>query len=156
MNGKMKKKNLKSTYMKKLKSSLKTELAIVYLTSDDTKFLNEYKAVIYESSLNEKQTTDRRWKEMKTKIAELVCEILKKKQWGIFFKNEPIQALPVQDNTTLYRVNEVRDDELLDAIEYSMEERINELQNHQAEREENQTEQESSSGTKQTLDDTSK
>ena len=142
--------------MKKLKSSLKTELAIVYLTSDDTKFLNEYKAVIYESSLNEKQTTDRRWKEMKTKIAELVCEILKKKQWGIFFKNEPIQALPVQDNTTLYRVNEVRDDELLDAIEYSMEERINEWQNHQAEREENQTEQESSSGTKQTLDDTSK
>ena len=93
---------------------------------------------------------------MKTKIAELVCEILKKKQWGIFFKNEPIQALPVQDNTTLYRVNEVRDDELLDAIEYSMEERINEWQNHQAEREENQTEQESSSGTKQTLDDTSK
>ena len=142
--------------MKKLKSSLKTELAIVYLTSDDTKFLNEYKAVIYESSLNEKQTTDRRWKEMKTKIAELVCEILKKKQWGIFFKNEPIQALPVQDNTTLYRVNEVRDDELLDTIEYSMEERINEWQNHQAEREENQTEQESSSGTKQTLDDTSK
>ena len=142
--------------MKKLKSSLKTELAIVYLTSDDTKFLNEYKAVIYESSLNEKQTTDRRWKEMKTKIAELVCKILKEKQWGIFFKNEPIQALPAQDNTTLYKVNEVRDDELLDAIEYSMEERINEWQNHQAEREENQTEQESSSGTKQTLDDTSK
>ena len=93
---------------------------------------------------------------MKTKIAELVCKTLKEKQWGIFFKNEPIQALPVQDNTTLYRVNEVRDDELLDAIEYSMEERINEWQNHQAEREENQTEQESSSGTKQTLDDTSK
>ena len=93
---------------------------------------------------------------MKTRIAEIVCEILKEKQWGIFFKNEPIQALPVQDNTTLYRVNEVRDDELLDAIEYSMEERINEWQNHQAEREENQTEQESSSGTKQTLDDTSK
>ena len=38
---------------------------------------------------------------MKTKIAELVCQILKEKQWGIFFKNEPVQALPVQDNTTL-------------------------------------------------------
>ena len=153
---KMKKKNSESSLVKKLKNSLKTELARVYLTSDDTKFLNEYQAIIHESSLSEKQTTDRRWKEMKTKIAELVCEILKEKQWGIFFKNEPIQALPAQDNTTLYKVNEVRDDELLDAIEYSMEERINEWQNHQAEREENQTEQESSSGTKQTLDDTSK
>ena len=152
----MKKKNSESSLVKKLKNSLKTELARVYLTSDDTKFLNEYQAVIHESSLSEKQTTDRRWKEMKTKIAELVCEILKEKQWGIFFKNEPIQALPAQDNTTLYKVNEVRDDELLDAIEYSMEERINEWQNHQAEREENQTEQESSSGTKQTLDDTLK
>tara|TARA_Y100000310_G_scaffold301966_1_gene338875 strand:+ start:39 stop:515 length:477 start_codon:yes stop_codon:yes gene_type:complete len=153
---KMKKKNSESSLVKKLKNSLKTELGRVYLTSDDTKFLNEYQAIIHESSLSEKQTTDRRWKEMKTKIAELVCEILKEKQWGIFFKNEPIQALPAQDNTTLYKVNEVRDDELLDAIEYSMEERINEWQNHQAEREENQTEQESSSGTKQTLDDTLK
>ena len=152
----MKKKNSESSLVKKLKNSLKTELGRVYLTSDDTKFLNEYQAIIHESSLSEKQTTDRRWKEMKTKIAELVCEILKEKQWGIFFKNEPIQALPAQDNTTLYKVNEVRDDELLDAIEYSMEERINEWQNHQAEREENQTEQESSSGTKQTLDDTLK
>ena len=156
MNSRTKKKNSESSLVKKLKNSLKTELGRVYLTSDDTKFLNEYQAIIHESSLSEKQTTNRRWKEMKTKIAELVCEILKEKQWGIFFKNEPIQALPVQDNTTLYKVNEVRDDELLDAIEYSMEERINEWQNHQAEREENQTEQESSSGTKQTLDDTLK
>ena len=30
---------------------------------------------------------------MKTKIAEIVCQILKEKQWGIFFKNEPMQSL---------------------------------------------------------------
>ena len=90
---------------------------------------------------------------MKTKIAELVCKVIKEKQWGIFFKNEPIQALPVQDNTTLYKVNEVRDDELLYAIECAME-RTSEWQSHQAERKGNQTEKGLSSGTNQILNDT--
>ena len=53
---------------------------------------------------------------MKTKIAELVCDIIKEKQWGIFFKHEPMKALPVQDNTSLYKINEVNNDELMDAV----------------------------------------
>ena len=121
MSGKMTKKSLKNTWITKLKKNLTTELAIVYLTSDDTKFLDEYEAVIYEASLNETETTNRRWIEMKTKIAEIVSEILKEKQWGIFFKNEPVQALPIQDSTMVYKVNEVKQDELLDAIEDKME-----------------------------------
>ena len=153
MNSEKTKKSLESFSIKKLKSFLKTELAIVYLTSDDIKFLNEYQAVIHESSLHEKKTTDRRWEQMKTKIAELVSEILKEKQWGIFFKNEPVQALPVQDNTTLYKVNEVKEDELFDAIEHKME-RIVEWQNHQAESKQNQTDNESLNGMNQTLRNT--
>tara|TARA_R100000781_G_scaffold99833_1_gene63402 strand:- start:159 stop:626 length:468 start_codon:yes stop_codon:yes gene_type:complete len=153
MSGKMTKKNLKSTWITKLKKNLTTELAIVYLTSDDTKFLDEYEAVIYEASLDETETTKRRWIEMKTKIAEIVCEILKEKQWGIFFKNEPIQALPVQDSTMVYKVNEVKQDELLDAIEYKME-RMDAWQSHQAEKEQNPITKESSNGMKQTLSNT--
>ena len=91
---------------------------------------------------------------MKTKIAEIVCQILKEKQWGIFFKNEPMQSLPVQDNTSLYKINEVKDDELIDAIKLAMEERMNEWQNHQAEEEQNQTDKGLSTGTNQTLLDT--
>ena len=153
MSGKMTKKNLKSTWITKLKKNLTTELAIVYLTSDDTKFLDEYEAVIYEASLNETETTNRRWIEMKTKIAEIVSEILKEKQWGIFFKNEPVQALPIQDSTMVYKVNEVKQDELLDAIEDKME-RIDAWQNHQAEKEQNPITKESSNGMKQTLSNT--
>ena len=149
MSGKMTKKNLKSTWITKLKKTLTTELAIVYLTSDDTKFLDEYEAVIYEASLNETETTNRRWIEMKTKIAEIVSEILKEKQWGIFFKNEPVQALPIQDSTMVYKVNEVKQDELLDAIEDKME-RMDAWQNHQAEKEQNPITKESSNGMKQT------
>ena len=91
---------------------------------------------------------------MKTRIAEIVCEILKEKQWGIFFKNEPMQSLPVQDNTALYKINEVNKDELVDAIEQAIEERMTEWQNHQAQEKENQTASGLSSGTNQTLIDT--
>ena len=94
---------------------------------------------------------NRRWEEMKTNIAELVCEVLKKKQWGIFFKNEPVQSLPVQDSTTLYKVNEVKEDELVCAIKETIEERVNEWQ-HQTSQ--NQTDSESLNGTNQTLSDT--
>ena len=89
---------------------------------------------------------------MKTNIAELVCEVLKNKQWGIFFKNEPIQSLPVQDSTTLYKINEVRDEELVRAIKDAVEERVGEWQNHQTGQ--NQNDRESLTGMKQTLSDT--
>ena len=96
--------------MKKLKSYLKTELAIIYLTSDGKSFFNENLAIIHECSLDQTRTRERRWDNMKTKIAEIVCQILKEKQWGIFFKNEPMQALPIQNNTSIYKINDVYDD----------------------------------------------
>ena len=154
MSGKVRKMNSKNTYLKKLKSFLKTEIARVYLTSDGKQFFDEYIAVIHESSLDEQREKDRRWNQMKTKIAELVCQIIKEKQWGIFFKNEPMQALPIQNNTSIYRINEVKDDELMDAIQKAMDERIDEWQNHQADSTENQTDSELSSGTNQTLSST--
>ena len=140
--------------MTKLKSYLKTEIAGVYLTSDGKQFFDEYLAVIHESTLDKQREINRRWNKMKTRIAEIVCEILKEKQWGIFFKNEPMQSLPVQDNTALYKINEVKKDELVDAIEQAIEERMTEWQNHQAQEKENQTDSGLSSGTNQTLIDT--
>jgi len=86
---------------------------------------------------------------MTIKIAELVHDILREKKWGIFFKNEPVQALPVQDSTTLYRVNEVKDEEFTTAIQRGIDERINEWQNPGP----NQTETKSSDGMKTTSDD---
>ena len=89
---------------------------------------------------------------MKSNIAELVCEVLKNKKWGIFFKNEPMQSLPVQDSTTIFKVNEVREDELISAIKDAVEERVSEWQNHQTGQ--SQNDNESLRGTNQTLNDT--
>ena len=151
MNGKKIQNPFQSSYVTKLKSWIKTELRTVYLTSDKKQYLNEYEALIHESALEETRKMNRRWEEMKANIAELVCEVLKKKQWGIFFKNEPVQSLPVQDSTTLYKVNEVKEDELVCAIKETIEERVNEWQ-HQTSQ--NQTDSESLNGTNQTLSDT--
>ena len=93
---------------------------------------------------------------MKTNIAELLCEVLKEKQWGIFFKHEPVQALPVQNNTVLYKVNEVKEDELVHEIKEAINNRINERkeewQGNQTNH--NPTSQELSDGMKTTSDNT--
>ena len=151
MNGKKIQNPFQSSYVTKLKSWIKTELRTIYLTSDKKQYLNEYEALIHESALEENRKMNRRWEEMKTNIAELVCEVLKKKQWGIFFKNEPVQSLPVQDSTTLYKVNEVKEDELVCAIKDTIEERVNEWQHQTSQK---ATDSESLNGTNQTLKDT--
>ena len=139
-----------------LKSLLKTELTITYLTSDGSRFFEEYEAVIHEYSLQQNKAKERRWNEMKTKIAELVCDIIKEKQWGIFFKHEPMKALPVQDETSLYKINEVNRDELMDAVMQVLEERMSEWQERKANIKENQTDNELLIGTNQTLKNTEK
>jgi len=124
MSGKKTRKNLKNTYMEKLKSFVKTELKQIYLASDDKIFLTEYEALIHESDLEDKRKKERRWNEMILNITELVCKVLEDKNWGLFFKNEPIQALPIQDSGTLYKVNEVKIEELVSCLEQEINERI--------------------------------
>ena len=50
---------------------------MTFLTTDDKRFLNEYEAVIHESTLHEERDKERRWDEMTIKIAELVLDILR-------------------------------------------------------------------------------
>jgi len=152
MNGKKTQKSFQSSYVTKLKGWIKTELTVIYLTSDRKRYLNQYKALIHESGLEENRNKDRRWEEMKTNISELVCEVLKNKKWGIFFKNEPMQSLPVQDGTAIFKVNEVKEEEIVEAIKQAVGERVVEWQNHQTGQ--NQNDNESLTGTNQILNDT--
>ena len=144
--------------MIELKSLIKTEITAVYLTSDSKKFLDMDLALLHESDLEEIRQQNRRWEQMKTNIAELVLEVLKKERWGIFFKNEPMQVLPVQDSaTTLFKVNEVSHDQLVESIKNAMEqevqERSNECQEHQAKKE-LPIDKKLSNGTQTMLEDT--
>ena len=50
-------------------------------------------------------------------VKNLIKEVLEKNDWGIYFKAEPISSLPVQDNSKIYKVNDVSADRFMDAID---------------------------------------
>ena len=149
-------KNMSNNELRKL---IKTELAIISITTDSRRFLNEYKAIIHEANLEEKRKQHRSWEIMKQKIADMVLEILQKNRWGIYFKSEPMQVLPVKESsTTLFKVNEVSIDEFEQAIKSQIDreaeaERSNECQENQA-KNTLQIDRESSTGIKTTSQDT--
>ena len=102
---------------KKSTKSLKTELAIIYLTTDDKKFLNINDAISHQGTINIKDEIKMEEEKMIVDVKHLIVEVLKKNDWGVFFKGEPITSLPVQDNDKIYKVNEVAVDKLLDSID---------------------------------------
>tara|TARA_R100000781_G_C4079496_1_gene127210 strand:+ start:299 stop:742 length:444 start_codon:yes stop_codon:yes gene_type:complete len=140
-----------------LKSLIRRELAAVTVTTDNKRFLNEHKALIHESGLEDKRQQQRSWESMKDKIARLVLEVLAENRWGIYFKSEPMQVLPVKDSSsTLFKVNEVNLDEFEQTIKSQIDkdaERSIECQENQAENT-LQIDKESSTGIETMLNDT--
>ena len=45
-------------------------------------------------------------------ITELIMQVLKSKNWGVYYRNQPIQPLETQDGTALYKVNQVDECEI--------------------------------------------
>lgn len=54
------------------------------------------------------------------KIVELVMRILEKENWGVYYKNQPIQPLELQDGNSLYQVNQVDESEIEKIIEEAL------------------------------------
>ena len=136
---------------------IKTELAIVQVTTDSKRFLNKYEALIHEAGLEEKRNKNRSWENMKQELVNIVLEVLKKNRWGIYFQNEPMQSLPMKDSlSTLYKVNQVEVDEFEEAIMMQFDkesERNNECQENQAK--DSQTDNELLNGTEKMSNDIS-
>ena len=53
---------------------------------------------------------------MENKIKEIVRKTLLRNNWGLYFKGKPLMEMPVNGETTIYKLNEVRIDELEGAI----------------------------------------
>ncbi len=124
-----------------LKSKLKTEIETIYLTSDDKKFININKALRHEIMIELEVEKKRRKNKMTDDQIKSVVEVLSRNDWGVFFKGEPITALPVQDGTKVYKVNEVKIEAFLsELMECFAENKEEECQDHQINR--NQTNRE--------------
>ena len=53
-------------------------------------------------------------------IVELIMQILKSENWGVFYKNQPIQPLEMQDGNALYKINQVDECDVEAAIETAL------------------------------------
>ena len=98
--------------MKSPDHQIKKELESVYIVSDGRKFLKYMDALYAESELQSgiKNKLSKEEKIMDT--IELIMRILKSQNWGVYYRNQPIQPLETQDGSALYKVNQVDDSEL--------------------------------------------
>ena len=53
---------------------------------------------------------------MENKIKEIVRRALSKNNWRLYFKGKPLMEMPVNGEASIYKLNEVRIDELEGAI----------------------------------------
>ena len=53
-------------------------------------------------------------------IVELIMQVLKGENWGVYYRNQPIQPLEMQDGNALYKVNQVDEEQIETAIEQTL------------------------------------
>ena len=51
---------------------------------------------------------------------ELIMQVLKSKNWGVYYKSQPMQPLEMQDGNALYKVNQVDEAEIEKVIEEAL------------------------------------
>lgn len=107
--------------MKEEKKLLKTELATIYLTTNNKKFLDINDAIEHQGIIEQHKEKKMEEIQMIVDIKNLIKKVLEKNDWGIYFKAEPICSLPVQDNSKIYKVNDVNADRLMDAVDAALE-----------------------------------
>ena len=106
--------------MKKPDHQIRKELESVYIVSDGRKFLKYMDALYAESELQAgiENKLSKEKKIMDT--IELIMRILESQNWGIYYRNQPIQPLETQDGSALYKVNQVDDSEIEKVITQSL------------------------------------
>ena len=99
---------------------IKKELDTVYIDSGGTRHLDYAKALCAEAQINEAKERKLQKKQRIMDIVELLMQVLKSENWGVFYKNQTIQPLEMQDGNALYKVNQVDENDVEKAIEHML------------------------------------
>ena len=91
---------------------IKRELDTVYIDSSGRKHLDYMKALCAEAQISMARERKLQQKQRIMDIVELIMQVLKSENWGVFYKNQPIQPLEMQDGNALYKVNQVDESEI--------------------------------------------
>ena len=86
---------------------IKKELDTVYIDSGGTRHLDYMKALCAESQIQSGRDRKLQQRQRIMDIVELIMQVLKSENWGVFYKSQPIQPLEMQDGNALYKVNQV-------------------------------------------------
>ena len=91
---------------------IKRELDTVYIDSSGRKHLDYMKALCAEAQISMARERKLQQKQRIMDIVELIMQVLKSENWGVFYRNQPIQPLELQDGNALYKVNQVDESEI--------------------------------------------
>ena len=112
----MKKKIGIEKYHNPYEIKVKAELDTVYITSSGSRHLKEMDAIRAESQiLQAKESREKRRKKLMNMV-DILMEVLKENNWGVFYKSEPMQTLSLQDDAPLLKINEVDGDSIENAV----------------------------------------
>ena len=99
---------------------LQKELETVYIDSSGKKYLDYMDALCAEPQIQQCREAKLIQKQRIMDIVELIMQVLKSENWGVFYKNQPIQPLEMQDGNSLYKVNQVDEVEVETTIEKAL------------------------------------
>ena len=100
---------------------IKRELDTVYIDTSGNRHLDYMKALCAQAQIDLCIERKLHKKQRIMNIVELIIQILKSENWGVYYKNQPIQPLETQDGNALYRVNQVDESEVEKVAEEALE-----------------------------------
>ena len=106
--------------MKNNDQKIKRELDTVYIDTGGTRHLDYMKALCAEAQIQACRDRKSQQKKKIMDIVEMIMQVLKSENWGVFYKNQPIQPLEMQDGNALYKVNQVDECDIETAIEQKL------------------------------------
>jgi len=113
---KQKQKSLKNNNDLKIKKELDT----VYIDSSGTKHLDYMRALCAEAQIESCRQYKLHKKQRIMDIVELIMQVLKSENWGVYYRNQPIQPLEMQDGNALYKVNQVDECDIEEALKHTL------------------------------------
>ena len=99
---------------------IKKELDTVYIDSSGKRHLDYMEALCAEAQIQMCRDVKLKQKQKIMDIVKLITQVLKSENWGVFYRNQPIQPLEMQDGNALYKVNQVDECEIETVIEKAL------------------------------------
>ena len=104
-----------------MKPTVKSELDFVYITSAGTRYLNRLDALCAEGSIQQAREFKQKKQERIMDYIEVMLKVFSDKNWGVYYKSEPMHTLNMKEGAALYKINEVDEDEVIKVTERAIE-----------------------------------